>query len=666
MLWFALQLKRRYENATILVVTDRRHLDEQIFRKFENCGFPSPDKAEDKDDLRDLLENAKGKTVMTTIFKFLTKSGNKASAISYDPIFVLVDEGHCNQYAVTAADMRTALPNAVFYAYTGTPLMKRERTRQVFGDYIDNYKLKESEADGATLPIYYESRLTELSIGDESIDVVFERMFRHLDEKSKEEIKKRYANPTAIASAPDRIRKICLDIIQHYESVVRPNDLKAMIVAPSREAAITYKEELDRLSSPHSKIIMTSDPTKDKQKGWDKYELTEKEKENYEKRFNLPIKEEPLSILIVVDMLLTGFDSPILQAMYLDQGLKEHTLLQAIARVNRPYSEKKTHGLIIDYWGISKDLRDAFELYDDTDIQNSLKLLDDQKELLKEQHKKVMNYFTNLSSKDRDKAVDILRPEDVREQFEYDFKQFSKTMDAVLPDPAANQYRIDLSFLADIRARARTAYFDENLNLEGYGEKVKKLIEESIEASQTIKLIPPTKIDNKNFMKLVNSYGSSQTRASIIESKIRKVVEDNEEKNPEFYRTLRERLERLIADQRDKKFQDTHDFMKLQTLLEELFAEEERSKSLGFNVRVQFAIFGILEKVAKDFESTKNLTFEIYHALQPLKVIDWRHKENIMKKMRVAIKDILAANNLSKDVNEISSRIVELLKVHPD
>ena len=137
-------------------------------------------------------------------------------------------------------------------------------------------------------------------------------MLKHLDKRSKEEVKRRYANPTAIASSPDRIKKICLDILEHYEDVVRPNGLKAMIVAPSREAAVTYKGELDRLNAPYSKIIMTSDPTKDKQKGWDKYELTQKEKETFEKRFNLSIGEEPLSIFIVVDMLLTGFDSPIL------------------------------------------------------------------------------------------------------------------------------------------------------------------------------------------------------------------------------------------------------------------------------------------------------------------------------------------------------------------
>ena len=162
MLWFALYLKRKYSNATILLVTDRKQLDEQILQKFQSCSFPNPEQAEDKEDLKELLANAKGKTIMTTVFKFLSKSGQKTTALSHDPIFVLVDEGHRTQYGITATDMRSALPNAIFYAYTGAPLMKGERTRQVFGDYIDKYKLKESEADGATVPIYYESRLTEL------------------------------------------------------------------------------------------------------------------------------------------------------------------------------------------------------------------------------------------------------------------------------------------------------------------------------------------------------------------------------------------------------------------------------------------------------------------------------------------------------------------------
>jgi type I restriction enzyme R subunit len=669
MLWFALQLKRKYQNATILIVTDRRQLDKQILAKFQNAGFPNPEKAKDKDDLKTLLANAKGKTIMTTIFKFLSKSGQKAATtvLSHEPIFVLVDEGHRTHYGVTAADMRIALPNAIFFAYTGTPLMKNERTRQVFGDYIDKYKLKESEADGSTLPIYYESRLTQLSVGDESIDVVFDRIFSHLDQKSKEEVKKRYANPTAIASAPERIRKICLDILEHYEMVIRPNGLKAMVVAPSREAAVIYKEELDRLNAPQSRIIMSPDPIKDKQRGWDKYELTEKEKGIYEERFNLTVKDEPLSILIVVDMLLTGFDSPILQVMYLDQGLKEHTLLQAIARVNRPYNEKKTHGLIIDFWGISKNLREAFELYDDSDICNALKPLDDQKERLKVLHKKVMSYFANMVSRENlDEAVTILNPEDVREQFEYYFKQFGKTMDAVLPDPVTNHYRDDLSFLAKVRAAARTAYFDENLSLEGYGEKVKKLIEESIRASKTIQLIPPTKIDNRNFMKLVNSYGSNNTRASIIERKIRRVVEENEDRNPEFYRSLKRRLEDIIAEQHEKKFNDARDFRRLQQLLDELFSEEENAKALGFNVRVQFAIFGILEKTTGNFDIAKNLTFDIHNSLQPLKVIDWRQKENVQKRMRVLVKEILSKNGISKDINQVASEIVDLMKVNPD
>jgi len=236
---------------------------------------------------------------------------------------VLVDEAHRSQYGMTNADMRAALPNAIFFAYTGTPLLKKSKTRRFFGEYIDTYKISQSEADGATLPIYYESRLTELHVEGESINKAFDRITKNVDQETKEEAKRKYANKTAIAGSPNRIKKICLDILDHYENTVKPNGLKAIIVAPSRAAAVMYKEELDKLNAPESRVIMTSMP-QDKKLGWDKYELTPADRERYAERFKLPIEEEGLSILIVVDMLLTGFDAPILQVMYLDQGLKEH------------------------------------------------------------------------------------------------------------------------------------------------------------------------------------------------------------------------------------------------------------------------------------------------------------------------------------------------------
>ncbi|MCV0401224.1 MAG: type I restriction endonuclease subunit R [Nitrosopumilus sp.] len=663
MFWLALKLKRIYGNPTVMIVTDRKQLDKQIHNTFKACGFPNPIQAKGRENLKEIIENNRGKTIMSTVFKFPFFKDGEAYAVSEESCFVLVDEGHRSQYGLTNAAMRAALPNAIFFAYTGTPLMKNAKTQDKFGSYIDTYKITESEADGATLPIYYESQFSDMHVQGETVEKRFERLTKDVDEKTRELARKKYANKTALAAAPDRIKRVADKIVEHYETHVRPNGLKAMIVAPSRAAAVLYKEALDDLKAPDSKIIMTSMPT-DKKYGWDKYELTEGDKERYEERFKLPIEDEGLSILIVVDMLLTGFDAPILQALYLDQGLKEHTLLQAIARVNRPYGDKKTHGLIVDFWGISENLAAAYQMYDDADVQEILKPLDDAHRQLKLRYAKVMSHFYNVEKNDLDGLIAVLTPEDVREEFEHDFREFSKFMDLVLPDPEALKYQNDLRFLAKTRAAARTAFYDENLSLREIGEKVKKLIKESIQAEESVQLIPPTKIDNNNFLKLVESYGSTKTRASVIEKKARKVIEENESKNPAYYKSLRLRLEEIIEQLKHAKFEDAKSFNQLQGLLTELFTEEEKSKSIGFDTKVKFAIFSSLEKVFNK-EQAKKLTFKISDSIEPLQVIEWSKKENIQKEMRVKIKDILYDQDLdAEQVQTLAVEIVDLMKAN--
>lgn len=663
MFWLALKLKRLYGNPTVLIVTDRKQLDKQIHNTFKACGFPNPIQAKGRENLKETIENNRGKTIMSTVFKFPFFKDEDPYAVSEESCFVLVDEGHRSQYGLTNAAMRVALPNAIFFAYTGTPLMKNAKTQDKFGSYIDTYKISESEADGATLPIYYEGQFSDMHVQGETIEKRFERITKDVDEKTRELARRKYANKTALAAAPDRIKRVADKIVEHYETYVRPNGLKAMIVAPSRAAAVLYKEALENLNAPTSRIIMTSTPT-DKKYGWDKYELTEGDKERYEERFKLPIEEEGLSILIVVDMLLTGFDAPILQALYLDQGLKEHTLLQAIARVNRPYGMKKTHGLIVDFWGISENLAAAYQMYDDADVQQILKKLDDAHRQLKLRYAKVMSHFYNVDKNDLDGLIEVLTPEDVRESFEHDFREFSKYMDLVLPDPEALKYQSDLRFLARTRAAARTAFYDENLSLREIGEKVKKLIKESIQAEESIQLIPPTKIDNNNFIKLVNSYGSTKTRASVIEKKARKVIDDNESKNPSYYKSLRLRLEEIIEQLKQRKYEDAKSFNQLRDLLTDLFSEEEKSKSIGFDSKIQFAIFSSLEGTFNK-EKSKELTLKISDSIESLQVIEWTKKENIQKEMRVKIKDILYDQDLdSEQVQELAVEIVNLMKAN--
>ena len=254
-----------------------------------------------------------------------------------------------------------------------------------------------------------------------------------------------------------------------------------------------------------------------------------------------------------------------------------------------------------------------------------------------------MSYFDKVDRNDMNIILEILEPDDVRTRFELDFKEFSKAMDVILPDPYAAKFRNDLSFLSKVRALARNMYYDEDIELKGYGEKVKKLIDESIRAAETVQLIEPTKIDNKNFLNMLESYGTSRTRASAIEKRATKIINENEKKNPVYYKSLRQRLEEIIQELRNKKFSDAAKFKELQGLWNDLLTEGEKSASLGFETSKQFAIFNLLQTVLES-KKAKELTLQITIELSKLQVIDWCEKENIQKEMRVKVKDLSSRN----------------------
>ena len=287
------------------------------------------------------------------------------------------------------------MPNAVFFAFSGTPIDKKNRsTYKVFGPLLDKYSFEESKQDGATLKIMYEGRMPDLYVeGADSIDQIFDRVFYGMDSDIKQRLKKEYVTKEKISEAPARVRKICIDLIDHYARHILPNGYKAMVVASSREAPITYKRELDKLNAPKSKIIMTSHLGEKGKDGasWDEYYLTSDQREDEADRFKDP--EDTTKILIVVDMLLVGYDVPVVQVMYLDKGLREHTLLQAIARVNRIYDKAKTYGLIVDYSGITKDLQKALAIFEEEDVKGALEPAEKEIEELRIRHKEAMSFF---------------------------------------------------------------------------------------------------------------------------------------------------------------------------------------------------------------------------------------------------------------------------------
>ncbi len=674
MLWLAMKLRRErgLNNPTMLVVTDRVNLDRQICGTFERCGFPNPQHAMGSENLRDMLKAGPGQTIMTTVQKFLTREGEKKGEFpllsSAKDIFVLVDEAHRTQYKELAANMRQALPNACYVGFTGTPIDKKDRsTPATFGSYIDKYSMKDSNDDKATVPIFYESRLPKLHVEGESLDAIFDRVFGELSPEQKREVKKKYANLAAITGAPKRIEKVCLDILEHYEKFIRPNGFKAQIVAIDRRTAVLYKKTLDRLRGPRCEVIISPDPViSDEPEDKDDillYRKSQQERDVIEARFKLPMDKDDLSILIVNEMLLTGFDAPIEQVMYLDNQLREHNLLQAIARVNRPYA-KKEYGLVVDYFGVSDNLGKALEIFNEVDVAGALRPIKDMLPTLQARHRKAMSFFEHVDRNDLEACTSVLEPEKTRREFEAAFRLFAQSMDILMPNPEANPYREDLKNLGKIRDVARLRFRDPQLGLSEYGNKVRKLIEEHIRATGVDPLLNPISILDRDFKKKVGELTSDKAKASEMEHALRYELEVRREENPVYYDSLKERLEKLIRERDAKRMEMAQLLLGLSQITEDVRNIKSKAERLGLN-DFEFSMYEIFEKDEVNEETGKALSQKVYKELDRLLVVDWASKNDIQREARRTIKRILRTNGMIEEkIDVLVLQIMDLARVH--
>jgi type I restriction enzyme R subunit len=664
MLWLATQLMYRFGNPPIVIVTDRKQLDEQIHGTFKACGFPDPIGAKSRAHLQKLLSNPRGKTVMSTIQKF----GSKENHIHTDEkVIALVDEGHRSQYKFNAEAMRSAMPNAVFFAFSGTPIDKKNRsTYKVFGPLLDKYSFEESQQDGATLKILYESRMPSLFVeGAESIDPIFEHLFSNLDPENKDSLKREYATKEKIGEAPARIRKICEDLFKHYTTRIEPNGYKAMLVATSREAAVTYKKELDKLDAPRSKIIMTSYLGEKGKDGisWDEHFLNHDQREEEAERFKSP--DDPTKILIVVDMLLVGYDVPIVQVMYLDKGLKEHALLQAIARVNRLYDPGKTRGLIVDYCGITKKLQKALAIFEKDDIKGALEPVEKELEELRIRHIEAMSFFDDITDKNDDDAIIVkFEPVNLRDDFEYAFKMFYKALDVVLPGKEADPYIADFKYLSEKRQVIRTFYESGRYSFRVDGKKVQQLIDDHIRSLNISELMNPREVTYNNFLGYAVKFKSQKARTALIKNKARQIIDELAPTNPAYYEKLREILERIIKEEEGRRIQDASYFDKIKEVYNNALNAEKERQRLGFSTQFEFAVYGLLQSIKDDQKASKNITNAIYNKVkEEVEIVGWKNKRSSEKKMSVAIYDILSENGYpEKKINELTMQIIDLAK----
>ncbi|WP_237673400.1 type I restriction endonuclease subunit R [Vreelandella profundi] len=591
MVMLAVKMRRdpELQQYKLVFVTDRTQLDSQLSTTFRDAQHETVYNAGSVTELKDLLKKDASDIVTAMVQKFqdAEKEGDFTDLNPSDKIIVLADEAHRTQFGGLAMTINAALPNAPKIGFTGTPLLKTQKMNQAFGGYIDQYKINEAVDDGATVRIIYEGRQVQSDVVGNSLDSLFEEYFKDKSDDEKREIKKKYGVERAIREAPARIRWVCIDLLKHYREKIQPNGFKAMIVVGSRHAATVFKKTLDELEAPPSEVIISGTHN-------DSAYLTQYTDKTHQKQviknFTKPMDEDPTAFLIVKDMLLTGFDAPIAQVMYIDRSLKDHTLMQAIARVNRTYKGKAC-GYVVDYYGLSDYLTDALNQFSSEDVEGTYHTLKDEIPRLKAAHTRVAAIFAGVKGTDVDDYVLRLKDEDTRQQFEIAFKRFAKQMDVILPDTAAKPFIPDLKLWGKVQNAARTRYRDPGLNISDAGEKVRKLVDEHIVSTGVDPKIPPIDLMAANFKETVEQIKSPESRASEIESAVKHHITVNLDEDPEYYKSLSLRLRDIIEKTAGKWDQQLELLLAMVSTIETEHKQE--ADDLGLS-ETEFAFYNIL------------------------------------------------------------------------
>jgi type I site-specific deoxyribonuclease, HsdR family len=671
MVMLAVKMRRDPElkQYKLVFVTDRTQLDGQLSKTFRDAQNETIYNAGSVAELKELLSKDSSDIVTAMVQKFqeAEQEGDFTDLNPSEKIIVLADEAHRTQFGGLAMTINAALPNAPKIGFTGTPLLKSQKMDKAFGGYIDKYKINEAVEDGATVRIIYEGRQVQSDVVGDSLDALFEEYFKDKSDDEKREIKKKYGVERAVREAPARIRWVCIDLLKHYREKIQPNGFKAMIVVGSRHAATVFKKTLDDLEAPPSEVIISG--THNDPAYLSKYTDSAHQKQVI-KNFTKPVDEDPTSFLIVKDMLLTGFDAPIAQVMYIDRSLKDHTLMQAIARVNRTYKGKAC-GYVVDYYGLSDYLTDALKQFSSEDVEGTYHTLKDEIPRLKAAHTRVAAIFAGVKGADVDDYVLHLKDEDTRQQFELAFRKFAKQMEVILPDAAAKPFIPDLKLWGKVQNAARNRYRDPGLNISDAGAKVRQLVDEHIISTGVDPKIPPVDLMAANFKESVEQIKSPESRASEIESAIKHHITVNLDEDPEYYKSLSLRLRDIIEKTKGKWEEQAQLLLEFRNNIET--NREQAANDLGLS-ETEFAFYNILmaevtshagedaisEAVHDEIKATSQDLVGMFD--EATQIVDFFSKPDEVKRMKKEIKRAVLDCSFGEKalVNVVQDRFMEL------
>lgn len=688
-------------NPKVIIVTDRKELDGQIAATFSHTRL-NPARATSGRHLVELIDSGKADVVTTIINKFNTAERLDAKNVSQN-IFVLVDESHRSNYGQLATKMRTVFPNACYIGFTGTPLMKKEKnTMTKFGKLIHKYTIKDGVEDGAIVPLIYEGRFVEQTVDEENIDLWFEQTTKRLTEAQKEDLARKWSSIRRLVSTDARIKRIALDINNHFVEGYKDTSFKAILATNYKRDAVRYLECFEQFGDLTCAVVISppdlresvddiDEGTDDKVLAfWQKMMRRYGDADSYEEAIKNKFCDGEIDILIVCSKLLTGFDAPVCQLLYIDKELKEHGLLQAIARTNR-ICEGKDYGLIVDYRGLIEHLDTAMDLYTGAGLENfdssDLKgvVVDVMSAVgnLRGAHSNLNELLAPaLGQMDPEEIEVFLADEKKREDFYNLLCALGKALNVVLnsqiayeaiPKDELKKYQDDFILFCKVRRSVKIRYCDSIDNSE-YEPLMQNLLDTHLAVAGLKQITSPVDILNKEGLeKELEELGSLRAKADAIQSKMTKSISEKYDENPAYYDSFSKRIKEALQEYKDKVVTDAEYLAKLHSIMEDYrkgITDIQYPEAIKSNVHAQ-AFYGVITAIFSGStpevspELAGDISLKITEIIAHHSKIDWTHNQTIHDRIAQDIDDLFFDYQENQNLKlsfDVIDKIIENVK----
>lgn len=667
-------------NPRVVIVTDRKELDGQIAATFAHTRL-NPARATSGRHLVELVTNGKADVITTIINKFNTAERLEAKNNSRD-VFVLIDESHRSNYGSMAAKMRTVFPNACYIGFTGTPLMKREKnTLTKFGKLIHKYTIQDGVEDGAIVPLIYEGRFVEQKVDEENIDMWFQQTTKRLTDPQKEDLRRKWSSIRRLTSTDARIKRIALDINNHFVFGFKNTGFKAMLATNYKRDAIRYLKCFEQFGDLNCAVVISPpdmrESVDDIDEGtdnmvieyWEKMMKQYGDADTYEEAMKNKFCDGEIDILIVCSKLLTGFDAPVCQVLYIDKGLKEHGLLQAIARTNRLHDGKE-YGLIVDYRGLIQKLDAAMDMYSGAGLENfegrDLRgvVIDVLEALgqLRTAYTNLIDLFADVKDLSDTEAVEVaLADEKKREQFYNLLCAFGRALNlvlnseqayAALPGEERKKYQDRFVFFSKVRRSVKIRYCDAIDNSE-YEPLMQNLLDTHLSVAGLKQITNPVDILNKDdFERELEELGSLRAKADAITSRLSKSISAKYEENPAYYDSFSKRIKDALDQYKEKVISEAEYLAKMRSIMEDYHSGKSSvsyPERIKHNVHAQ-AFYGVITALFDDAQvegMTPDFAAEIAEEITAIIAkhsrVDWTNNQTIHNRISQDIDDLFYA-----------------------